>query len=64
MSFSLADAVVAILLSLEPATLQDLDAETSVYRIVASKVAMGDSPVGFMLTTVGDMLEVAHSTAV
>lgn len=62
--FAFADAVVAILLSLKPGTLQDLDTETSVYRIVASKVTIGYTPVDFMAATVRDMLEVAHSTAV
>lgn len=61
---TVADAIIAIFLILDPVTLQNLDPVTSVNRIIAGKVAVGVPPADFVATMIGDALEVAHSTAV
>lgn len=60
----LANAFVTILVGLEPFPLHDLNPKASVHGVVASEVAIRESPADLMTALVGDAFEVAHNVAV
>lgn len=62
--FTLADALIALLVCLNPFALQNFDSKTSVHGVIASKVAIRNSPAGLMAALIGNSLEVAHNEAV
>ena len=64
LSLSVTDAVIAIVLILDPRSFQNLDPKAGVHWIVAGKVAIRVAPANFVATAIGDVFKVAHSIAV
>ncbi len=61
--FSLADTVITVFLILVPLSLQDLDSETGVHRVVAGEMAVGVPSEDLVAAMIGNLFEVAHNVA-
>lgn len=59
-SLAMANAFVTVLVRLDPLTLENLDSEASVHRVIAGKMAIRESPADLMTALIGYAFKVAH----